>query len=110
LDRAIEANSLLAGKIQGISSIRASARPFVISSVLYGPNREFFAALQGIKSGEQGNSRPDQGISRWSAIWRFAVVTTPIVPTDLERFDRQAVIGVQLGGEGRGDAGGCESL
>src|SRR6202035_5720183 len=42
------------------------------------PNREFFAALQGIKSGEQGNSRPDQGISRWSAIWRFAVV-------DLER-------------------------
>jgi hypothetical protein len=48
------------------------------------PNREFFAALQGIKSGEQGNSRPDQGISRSSAIWRFAVVTTPIVSTDLE--------------------------
>ena len=63
----------------------------VIISVLYGPipyalrTGEFFAALQGIKSGEQGNSRPDQGISRSSAIWRFTVVTTPIVPTDLER-------------------------
>jgi hypothetical protein len=62
----------------------------VINSVLYGPipyasEQGIFAALQGIKSGAQGNSRPDQGISRWSAIWRFAVVTTPIVPTDLER-------------------------
>jgi hypothetical protein len=26
------------------------------------PNREFFAALQGIKSGDQGNFRDDQGI------------------------------------------------
>src|SRR5438128_3850936 len=25
------------------------------------PNSEFFAALQGIKSGDQGNFRPDQG-------------------------------------------------
>jgi len=25
------------------------------------PNWEFFTALQGIKSGDQGNSRPDQG-------------------------------------------------
>ncbi len=55
----------------------------VIISVLYGPIP--YASEQGIKSGEPGNSRPDQGISRWSAIWRFAVVTTPIVPTDLER-------------------------
>jgi hypothetical protein len=46
------------------------------------PNREFFAALQGTKSGEQGNSCPDQGIPRSSAIWRFAVVTTPIVSTE----------------------------
>jgi hypothetical protein len=51
----------------------------------WGRARNFLPALQGIKSGAQGNSRPDQGISRWSAIWRFAVVTTPIVPTDLER-------------------------
>src|ERR1700730_17445122 len=75
--------------IPGISGIRASGNALteakkVIISVLYGPipyalrTGEFFAALQGIKSGEQGNSRPDQGISRWSAIWRFAVV-------DLER-------------------------
>ena len=66
----------------------------VINSVLYGPipyasEQGIFAALQGIKSGAQGNSRPDQGISRWSAIWRFAVVTTPIVPTDLERCRRK---------------------
>jgi hypothetical protein len=32
-------------------------------------------------TGNDGN----QGISRSSAIWRFTVVTTPIVPTDLER-------------------------
>ena len=33
------------------------------------PNREFFAALQGIKSSDQGNFRPDQGIPLSSAIW-----------------------------------------
>jgi len=64
-------NSLLAGKIQGISSIRASEtrqRWLKTSSdqCLTGqfpahPNREFFAALQGIKSSDQGNFRPDQG-------------------------------------------------
>ena len=42
----------------------------------YASEQGIFAAFQGIKSGAQGNSRPDQGISRWSAIWRFAVVTT----------------------------------
>ena len=36
------------------------------------PNREFFAALQGIKSGDQGNFRPDQGIPLSSALWAFA--------------------------------------
>jgi hypothetical protein len=64
-------NSLLAGKIQGISSIRASeTRQWWLKTpsnqCLTGqfpthPNREFFAALQGIKSGDQGNFRPDQG-------------------------------------------------
>ncbi len=48
----------------------------------YGPDE---AILHSRQAGEQGNSRPDQGIPRSSAIWRFAVVTTPIVPTDLER-------------------------
>jgi hypothetical protein len=32
------------------------------------PNREFFAALQGIKSGDQGSFRRDQGIPLSSAI------------------------------------------
>src|SRR5258705_11539731 len=36
------------------------------------PNREFFAALQGIKSGDQGKFRPDQGIPLSSAIWASA--------------------------------------
>jgi hypothetical protein len=32
------------------------------------PNREFFAAEQGIKSGDQANFRPDQGNPLWPAI------------------------------------------
>ena len=65
-------NSLLAGKIQGISPIRASAAPrtqrkrarnqFLTSQFPTRPNREFFGGLQGIKSGDQGKFRPDQGI------------------------------------------------
>jgi hypothetical protein len=87
-------NSLLAGNIQGISSIRASAarqgQPKTISNqYLTGqfpkhPNREFFAALQGIKSGDQGNFRPDQGIPLSTAISAAALPTNRIVPTDLE--------------------------
>src|SRR5215813_10795790 len=34
------------------------------------PNWEFFTALQGIKSGDQGNSRPDQGKEAFGS--RFA--------------------------------------
>jgi hypothetical protein len=49
------------------------------------PNREFFAALQGIKSGDQGNFRPDQGIPLSTAISAAALPTNRIVPTDLER-------------------------
>jgi hypothetical protein len=49
------------------------------------PNREFFAALQGIKSGDQGSFRRDQGIPPSSAIWHSPLVTNPIVPTDFER-------------------------
>jgi len=88
-------NSLLAGNIQGISSIRALAarqwQPKTISNqYLTGqfpkhPNREFFAALQGIKSGDQGNFRPDQGIPLSTAISAAALPTNRIVPTDLER-------------------------
>jgi len=65
-------NSLLAGKIQGISSIRSSVarqrgpkRPStqcLTSQFPTHPNREFFEALQGIKSGDQGNFFPHQGI------------------------------------------------
>ena len=33
-----------------------------MSQFLTHPNREFFVALQGIKSSDQGNFRPDQGI------------------------------------------------
>ncbi len=43
------------------------------------PNREFFAALQGIKSGDQGCFRRDQGIPPSSAIWRSPLVTNPII-------------------------------
>ena len=63
---------LLAGKIQGISSIRSSVarqrgpkRPStqcLTSQFPTHPNREFFEALQGIKSGDQGNFFPHQGI------------------------------------------------
>ena len=91
-------NSLLAGKIQGNSPIRGLAAPerqrkrarnqFLTGQFPTHPNREFFAALQGIKSGDQGNFRPDQGIPLSSAIWRFAVVTTPIAPTDLDTLPR----------------------
>jgi hypothetical protein len=75
-------NSLLAGKIQGISPIRGLAAPrrqrkmarnqFLTGQFPTHPNREFFAALQGIKSGDQGNFRPDQGIPLSSALWAFA--------------------------------------
>jgi hypothetical protein len=88
-------NSLLAGNIQGISSIRASAarqgQPKTASNqYLTGqfpkhPNREFFAALQGIKSDDQGNFRPDQGIPLSTAISAAALPTNRIVPPDLER-------------------------
>jgi hypothetical protein len=66
-----EPNSLLAGKIQGISSIwasemrqrwlKTSSNQCLTGQFPTHPNREFFAALQGIKSGDQGNFRPDQG-------------------------------------------------
>ena len=66
------ANSLLAGTLQGISSIRGSAarkwqqkraiNQSVMSQFPTHPNREFFTALQGIKIGDQGNCRPHQGI------------------------------------------------
>jgi hypothetical protein len=45
----------------------------------------FFVALQGIKSADQGNFRPDQGIPLSSAIWQPPLPTNRIVPTDLER-------------------------
>jgi hypothetical protein len=82
-------NSLLAGKIQGISPIpglraprrqRKSARnQFLTGQFPTHPNREFFAALQGIKSGDQGSFRRDQGIPPSSAIWRSPLVTNPII-------------------------------
>src|SRR6266446_330971 len=75
-------NSLLAGKIQGISPIRGLAAPwkqrkrarnqFLMDQFPTHPNREFFAALQGIKSGDQGSFRRDQGIPLSSAILAFA--------------------------------------
>src|SRR3984893_14111104 len=100
-------NSLLSGKIQGISPIRASAAPRTrrkraLNQVLTTqfpthPNREFFCRLQGIKSGDQGKFRPDQGIPLSSAIWAFAPADNPIVPTDLEPCRE-------------GEQGGCQML
>src|SRR5580693_3123079 len=88
-------NSLLAGNIQGISSIRALAarqgqtkgasNQYLTGQFPKHPNREFFAALQGIKSADQGNFRPDQGIPLASAISAAALPTNRIVATDLER-------------------------
>ena len=61
----LKPNSLLAGKMQGISSIRSSTArqrepKRSLNQCLMGqfhtpPNREFLAALQGIKSGDQGD-------------------------------------------------------
>jgi hypothetical protein len=83
-------NSLLAGKIQGISPIRASAEPrtqrkrarnqFLTGQFPTHPNREFFCGLQGIKSGDQGKFRSDQGIPLSSTIWAFVPADNPIVP------------------------------
>ena len=74
-------NSLLAGKIQGISSIRSSVarqrgpkRPStqcLMSQFPTRPNREFFEALQGIKSGDQGNFFPHQGIRSRHTFWHL---------------------------------------
>jgi hypothetical protein len=82
-------NSLLAGKIQGISPIRASAAPrtqrkrarnqFLTDQFPTHPNREFFCGLQGIKSGDQGKFRSDQGIPPSSTIWAFVPADNPIV-------------------------------
>jgi hypothetical protein len=55
------ADSGLGGASEGTKSV--SYGPFPTH-----PNREFFAALQGIKSGDQVNFRPDQGIPLSSAI------------------------------------------
>ena len=75
-------NSLLAGKIQGISPIpglraprrrqKSARNQFLTGQFPTHPNREFFAALQGIKSGDQGSFRRDQGIPLSSAILAFA--------------------------------------
>ena len=68
----LKPNSLLAGNLQGIY-LFGPLRPAQMVKIsqfdqhLRGqfptpPNREFFGALQGIKSGDQGNFRPDQRI------------------------------------------------
>ena len=51
------------------------------------PNREFFEALQGIKSGDQGNFFPHQGI-RSRPLLAFALTTNAIVP-DRPRLCRE---------------------
>ena len=87
-------NSLLAGKIQGISPIRGLAalgrhrkrarNQCLASQFPAHPNREFIAALQGIKSGDQGSFGRDQGI-RFRPLFGIAPGDNPIVATDLER-------------------------
>src|ERR1700680_4972523 len=84
--------SRLAVKIQGNSPIRSLAAPrkqrkrarnqFLTSKFPTHPNRVFFCRLQGIKSGDQGKFRPDQGIPLSSATWAFAPADNPIVSTD----------------------------
>jgi hypothetical protein len=85
----------ICARIPGISPIpglraprrrRKNARnQFLTGQFPTHPNREFFAALQGIKSGDQGSFRRDQGIPLSSAIWHSLLVTNPIVPTDFQR-------------------------
>jgi hypothetical protein len=68
----------ICARIPEISSIRGSAarkwqqkraiNQSVMSQFPTHPNREFFAALQGIKSGDQGNFCLDQGIPLSSAV------------------------------------------
>jgi hypothetical protein len=95
-------NSLLAGKIQGISSIRASAarqqRPkrasnqYLTGQFPTHPNREFFAALQGIESDHQGNFRRDQGIPASSAFWQLPADKSyrPDISNVAEKANRDA--------------------
>jgi hypothetical protein len=64
--------SLLAGKLQGISSdsgvqrhipsVKKQQNKSLTSQIPYAVYREFFAALQGIESGQQGNFSTDQGL------------------------------------------------
>jgi transposase InsO family protein len=71
-------NSLLAGKIRGILFVWASEggetlqiwkqHQSITKKFPTRPSREFFAALQGIKSGDQGTCRPDQGKLFWSPV------------------------------------------
>ena len=95
-------NSLLAGKIQGISSIRASAarqqRPkrasnqYLTGQFPTHPNRDFFAALQGIESDHQGNFRRDQGIPASSAFWQLPADKSyrPDISNVAEKANRDA--------------------
>ena len=79
--RAIDRQRELVAHVQGNSSIRARRRAnggqkWASNQSLTGqfpthPNREFFTALQGIKSGDQRNFRPDQGNPLSSAILAF---------------------------------------
>jgi hypothetical protein len=102
-------NSLLAGKKQGISPIRRLAAPgrqrkrarnqFLTGQFPTHPNREFFAALQGIESGDQASFRRDHGIPLSSAIWRSPLVTNPIIgavgrvaPARVQRAHRRCVL------------------
>ena len=65
--------------IPGISTIRTSATPgrqrkrarnqFLTSQFPTHPNSEIFCGLQGIKSGDQGNFHPDQGIPLSPLFW-----------------------------------------
>jgi hypothetical protein len=71
LSELVSAAKLLAGKIQGISSIFAQSPSMqrqnsMLVQAFIGrfpvrTNREFFEAYQGIKSAYQGNYRLDQG-------------------------------------------------
>ena len=63
------ADSGLAGTSEAAKSAR---NQFLTGQFPTHPDREFFAALQGIKSGDQGSFRRDRGIPPSSAILAFA--------------------------------------
>jgi hypothetical protein len=85
------------GLVSASDAAKTATKSVSYEPIPYASEQGIFCGLQGIKSGDQGKFRPDQGIPLSSAIWAFAPADNPIVPTDLEPCRE-------------GEQGGCQML